>query len=368
MTLTAQLFADRIAIYYKKYERWVPAGSFVLGFLFDILTLSRIDDVLTIFQQGIYLLITVALLGVEIIGLVREVPPPPIFKKVWQYREFALHFLLGTLLSSYVLFYFKSASGATSFLFIGILAALLTVNEFMRFGQSQVKVHMALISLCLISFLESLVPTLLGFIGIVPFLLGLVLSIGAFYGFYRFLRPRLSENRKLLRTHVLYPYSAVHSLFVILYLMHAIPPVPLSVSYMGIYHGVEKKNGNYVLTYTRPWWKFWENGDETFLARPGDSLVGFAQVFSPTRFKDKLQIRWLSKNARGHWEPQDAIPLEVSGGREEGYRVAITKKNYHPGIWRVQIETTDNREVGRLGFSIIADPSTEARKIRTAIR
>lgn len=353
---------------YLKYERWVPAGAFVLGFLFDIIMLTRIDDLFSLIQQTLYILIIGALIGVELISQVRELKPPKLLAKIWPYREFALHFLLGSLLNVYVLFYFKSSSGFISFLFILFLAAILTITEFKRFGESQVQVHMGLLSLCVISYLQALIPILFGFVGVFPFLFALGLALGAFVAFYRFLESKLKDKPSLLFTHLTAPFGAVIAGFFILYMTHILPPIPLSVSYMGIFHEVEKKNGKFILSYTRPWWRFWEHGDETFYARPGDTLIGYAQVFSPGRFRDKLQIRWTSKNAHGYWEPQDAIPLEVTGGRDEGFRIAVVKKNYHPGQWRVQIETTDNREVGWLGFEIYEDQATSPRTMKHVVR
>ncbi len=155
---------------YKKYERWVPIFFFFLGFLFDLAVLKRIDEPLVIVQQAIYLLVSAILIGVELIETTRDVHPPWIFKGIWKYREPVLHFLMGTLLNSFTIFYFKSASALTSFLFIFLLIAVLIMNEFKRFGERQTQVHVAFLSLCLISYLVSLAPILLGFIGIWPFL------------------------------------------------------------------------------------------------------------------------------------------------------------------------------------------------------
>ena len=101
------------------------------------------------------------------------------------------------------------------------------------------------------------------------------------------------------------------------------------------------------------------------LARDGDTLICFAQIFFPTRFKDQLQVRWLYRDEKGQWHPSDAIPLPVVGGREEGYRAVTQKKNYQPGEWRVQIESMDDREIGRIGFTIEADSGTDEREIKT---
>src|SRR5689334_10234292 len=147
---------SRFAALYTRYERWVPIAFFIMGFLFDMSVLHRIDELKVILQQAIYLVVSAVLIGVELQAQVREVAPPRVLVKVWRYREAFLHFLLGTLLNSYTIFYFKSASGLSSFIFIALLISLLILNEFMHFGKAQAKVHVAFWSLCLVSYLASL--------------------------------------------------------------------------------------------------------------------------------------------------------------------------------------------------------------------
>jgi hypothetical protein len=59
--------------------------------------------------------------------------------------------------------------------------------------------------------------------------------------------------------------------------------------------------------------------------------------------------------------------MNVEGGREEGYRGFTKKTNFQPGHWRVQIETLEDREVGRISFEVVADDSTEERPSNTII-
>ena len=358
----------RFQLLYKKHERWVPIVSFFLGFVFDMLVLKRIDEPKVILQQAIYLMIAGLLIGVELVEESREIHSPKILNKVWKYREGFLHFLLGTLLNSYAIFYFKSASAFTSFFFIALLLTLLTLNEFKRFGKSQTQVHVAFLSLCVISYFISLAPTLMGFIGTLPFICAALASFTVFYGFYSIMKSKLGDRHRLLKTHLMYPYALIQTIFIILYFAHAIPPVPLSVKFMGIYHGVTKIEDGYELTYTRPDYKFWQHGDQTFLARPGDEVYCYAQVFSPTRFKDQLQVRWLYLDAKQGWVSSDAIPLPVLGGREEGYRAVTKKSHFQPGTWRVQVETMDNQEIGRIGFKVISDESTSERELHKVIK
>jgi hypothetical protein len=338
---------------HQKHKRWIPIVFFLLGFCFDAVMLQRVDELKVIIQQAVYLIVAALLIRVELIEAAREVEPPRILAKVWKYREAFLHFLLGTLLNSYTIFYFKSASAFSSFAFIAILIALLTLNEFKRFGKSQTQVHVAFLSLCLISYLVSLVPIIAGSIGDGLFLVSLAISIVVFWSYHDWVKPRLVSVPGLARTHLVLPFMGILLLFSALYFAHAIPPVPLSVTYMGIYHDVRKVDGEYQLSSTRPRWKFWQHGDQTFVANPGDSIFCYVQVFSPSRFKEELQVRWLYWDRRQGWQPSDAIPMPIVGGREEGYRGVTKKNNYQPGDWRVQIETRDGREIGRIGFKVV---------------
>ncbi len=350
--------------FYKKHERWAPIAFFVAGFIFDALMLRRIDELMTILQQALYILIIGVLLSVELIEGTREVIAPRVLTKVWRYREPLLHFLMGTLLNAYTIFYFKSASAITSFIFIFLLVGLLVINEFKRFGKDQTKVHMAFFSLCLISYLVALAPIILGFIGIIPFLVanGAASLVMALY--VKITKPKLIQTPGLLRSHVIQPFLAIQIIFAGLYFAHAIPPVPLSVIYMGVYHDVKKEGGEYQLGYTRSKFKFWQHGDQSFSARPGDVIYCFARIFSPTRFRDQIQVRWLYHDERLGWKPSDAIPLTIAGGREEGFRGVTKKSNYTPGEWRVQVETKDGQEIGRIGFNVEIDDSTDPRDIK----
>jgi len=144
-------------------------------------------------------------------------------------------------------------------------------------------------------------------------------------------------------------------IFLAFYLFRLIPPVPLSIPYIGVYHAVDKTQDSYRLSHERPWWRFWQNGDQWFSAQPGDKVVVYFRVFSPTHFSDQVLMRWYRKEPRG-WSLQDSIPINIVGGREQGFRGYGVKTNYQPGDWKVQVETTDEREIGRIYFDVEAAP------------
>ncbi len=358
-----QLPIEKAKSFYQRHARWMPALFFVFGFLADALLIHRIDDLLTILQQAVYLAVAGWLIGLELLESCGKYHPGEgLWAKAWRYREAAIHFALGALLNAYTIFYFKSASVLTSFLFVGVLVVVLMLNEFMRFGRSQSFVHMALWSLCLISFSVCVVPIAMGFLGDLPFLLAVAFSL-ATGGFLALRLRRLAgESRRKVVLHAVLPLALVHALFIALYFVRVIPPVPLSVSFIGIYHGLTKADGKFFLTYTDTSWKLLGNGDVNFRARPDDKIFCFARIFSPTNFKDQLVVRWLLKDPKRGWETQDAIPLPITGGREQGYRGYTVKNHYSPGTWRCQVETSDGREIGRLTFKITPDETDDERK------
>ena len=49
---------------------------------------------------------------------------------------------------------------------------------------------------------------------------------------------------------------------------------------------------------------------------------------------------------------QDGIPISIVGGREQGFRGYGVKANHQPGEWKVQVETVDDREIGRIYFDV----------------
>lgn len=357
----------RAKAFYRDHETACTVGFFVAGFLFDALAVGRIDELRGILQQAAYLLLCALFTSYELREQYGDFAPPERFKTVWRYHAAATHFMLGTLLNIYTLFYFKSASLGTSFVFLLILAGLLAVNELKPFAGSGTTLRMTLFSLCLISYFTYLVPTLLGRIGALPFLGTLAASAACVAILSSWLRLRLRDPRVLV-PHLLAPFACVALVFASLYFMKVIPPVPLSLSDIGVYHDVSREGDHFVLSETRPRWRFWERGDQTFLARPGDKIYCFFSVFSPARFKEKLQLRWLRRDEKTGWEEEDAIPLATAGGRAGGWRGFVVKSRWKPGLWRVRVETSDERELGRLDLRVIPDETAGPRATRTLLR
>lgn len=349
---------QQLTQYYEKNEQKIAVGFFVGGFIFDLVTLDRIDSWFMIGQQTVYLLVIFAAL----LQMFFEESQPDFEKmfvlKRWyyNYRTAIVHFFFGNLLNLYTIFFFKSSSLLVSFAFLLFIIFLLIANESARFKSLGLSFKFGMLSLCFLAFSSYIVPIFVGYMGVLVFLFSMLMGCIPVIGFgwwVQTYRPALFARAK---SEILLPTAFVVLGFLTLYLFKLIPPVPLSIPYIGIYHSVERVEGKYRLAHERPWWRIWHNGDQEFRAQRGDKIYVFFRIFSPTRFSDQVLVRWYWKDNRHGWVRQDSIPIKIVGGREEGFRGYGVKSNYQPGDWKVQVETTDGREIGRVYFKLEIAP------------
>jgi hypothetical protein len=346
---------ERLRLYYASHPRGTAAAFFAAGFVCDMLTLGRIDSWFTIGQQALYLGVAATLLLQMLVGS----------EAFARYREPLVHFLLGALLNVYALFFFKSSSLLVSFGFLAFIMALLFANESRRFKSLGLPFKFVLLSLCLLSFAAVLVPVLVGSIGTAVFLLSMLAGCLPLAAAAAWIHRRRTQLFPRARREMLVPLGGVLAGFLAFYLLRVIPPVPLSIPYIGIYHGVERTEQGYLLTHQRPAWRIWHNGDQWFAAQPGDRVYVYFRVFSPARFSDQVLLRWYRKGSG--WALQDSIPIRIVGGREAGFRGYGFKSNFQPGEWKVQVETTDGREIGRVYFDLQAEPEAKPRSFTSEL-
>ena len=190
----------------------------------------------------------------------------------------------GTLLNAYGLFYVKSGSGWTAVLFF-VVIALLLVNELPGIRKIGPVVLYGLYSFCLTSYFAYLYPVLLGRIRSWVFLLAVATSAVPLALLNRFHHRRTGDRRQVIR-HALLPSLGAQIVWLALYVFRLLPPVPLSLMEIGIYHNVTRDpDGSYRVEYETPaWFRFWVRDDADFRARSGDRVYSFFRVFAPRGF------------------------------------------------------------------------------------
>lgn len=345
---------------HKKYEQFLPALFFSTGFIFDVMTLGDIDDTSNIIMLSFYMFCCAFLLALEFIDWKPSQNSKSYLHIFSTYQEDIFHFLLGALLSAFTLFYFKSSSLASSFIFLSLMVILLLLNELEAFKKKGLIIKSSLFKLCLISYFFYIIPLLLGtsgqFIFYVCIILASLITLAAFWLIYK-----KGYQRQQGIKEILLPQMCMALIFIFLHACKIIPPIPLSLKYIGIFHQVEKTdNGGYVTSQLTPSWKFWTHGDQDFKARQDDSVYVFTNIFAPGGYEGTVYIRWIQLLSNKD-VTSDRIPLTITGGRANGFRGFAFKQNYQPGQWQIRVETENGLEIGRINFEITKDKSTAKR-------
>ena len=343
---------------------------FVGGFVFDAITLKRIDSVLDLLFQAVYLLVITVLLvwqSREELGLWTVSPR---LAKLWHHNVEALHFCYGGLLSSYVIFYSKSSSFSRSSTFLLLVVLLMFANEMPQVKKAGSTLRLGLHAFCIGSYLNYLLPVLLGYMNMFIFFLALSIAGGFSFLVVRLLAGfyvKKGHDRRKIMVRLGWPPALVLMLLAIFYVMKWIPPVPLSLQFGGVFHHVEKVGDRYELSYPKPkWFIFWRKDSTPFRAAPGDAIFCFVRIFAPTRFSHRVFMDWKMKTPSGY-RSTDHIPLEIAGGREEGYRGFTAKSRFDTGDWRVDVETDDGRIIGSIPFEVVPETSLENRQWRQRV-
>lgn len=331
-------------------RRHASEAMFVAGFLFDLLTMQRIDAWLDLAFQLAYLV------GLTVLLIMRD--------GKWRYQTEMLHFFYGGLLSAYVVLYFRSSTFARPLVFLALLVGVMVINEVPFVRRRGYRLRLGVYALCVLSFLTYFIPILVGRIGGWVFLLALLSSAALVWLMTRWLVASDETDRRAARLRLFAPAAGVLVVVAALYLLRLIPPVPLSVQFQGIYHDVRRDASGYTLVYEPPpAWAPWRRDSRPFERRDGDRVHYFARVFAPSGFQHRVVIRWeVFDERRETWLTTDRIPLNIVGGRAEGFRGTAVKANIGPGAWRVTAETEDGRAIATLSFRVEEDTGIDERQ------
>lgn len=360
----------RFRAFKERHHFAFEAAFFLAGFMFDTLLLHRIDSVPLLIHQGLYVVLAAFLIGVDHRIHVSGREPTGRWAKLASYRTWVIHFLLGTVLNAFVVFYFRATSVySSSSLFMALLLVVLFLNELPRFRARGPVVRVALLSFVVTSFCAYLLPLIAGRLAWWLFLPAVLVGAGATVGLWKAYRRFTHDPDWTFRRAVL-PGLLVQVALVALYATRLMPPVPLSLRSIGIYHQVEKvstpEQKGYKVRYVNlsPW-KFWVDDAGEFPMREGDKAYAFVAVFAPRGFRDEIRFQWSFDDPKRGWTPLGGPSVHGLGtgaeNREQGYRTFANITLRSPGTYRVVVSSSDGREIGRRTFDVVKDGSVDER-------
>ena len=219
---------------YSRLERPISSLSLVGGFVFDALTLRRVDVFWDNFWVAGHLaIVTVCVIWINLLddavdGDGRRPEANPQKLHFWLVN--LMQFFFGGLLSVYLVFYFRSGTIGTSWPFLLMLALAFIANETLKRRYARLSFQMALLFLALYSFAIYLMPILLHRISSRVFLISGGVSVAAI-AIVLLILAVFSRHRLAGRKGWATLASIAGILVVVngLYFLNLIPPLPLSL-------------------------------------------------------------------------------------------------------------------------------------------
>lgn len=349
---------------YERYERRLSSISLVGGFVFDDLTLTRADQ----FREGLWIIAHLLAVALCIILINRQETEPG-EKAEGPRAHFwltnILQFLFGGLLSTFIVFYFRSATLTADWPFMLILVGAFVANDRLRKHRERLTFQVGLFFLSFFAFAIFILPVLVHEIGTPIFLASGGLSLLAIWGFLAVLETQSKNRFQSDRGPLVASIAVIFVCFNAMYFLNVIPPLPLSLKGGAIVHSVARTpSGDYIVNSEDPdGWLEYFNIFTDIHAAPGDSISAWSAVFSPPALNLTIVHEWQFYEERTHrWATKGRIKLPVIGGRDGGFRTYSTKSQPAPGLWRVNIETERGAVIGRLRFRVIPVSSPVALK------
>jgi len=320
----------RIRKFLKKNERYLMPAALFVGFVFDNLTLTRIDQLYD--NMVLFSYLVIAGVGITVLQFHRnEVFTGLLIARISPWLPLFIQFAFGGLFSGYFIFYSRSASLAASWFFVLVLLGLLVGNEFFRRHYTRLTFQVSIYYLAIFSFTIFFIPVIMGKLGAWVFILSGVVSLLAIwaflYFFFRVIPEEVVKSARALVVSILGIYVSMN----FLYFNNVIPPIPLSMKDIGVYHLVEKTDlGNYrVIFEKRKWSDVYGWFKNVLHTERGSPVYVYSAVFAPTDIETDIVYRWKYYDTpKGEWIVASNILTSVVGGRDEGYRSFSMKKKY----------------------------------------
>jgi hypothetical protein len=356
------MFLNKFSDLYKRFERWISPVGLIYGFIFTSLTLTRVDTFLENFWIIFHLLIaSFGILAVTLYENKANQKNLPLIEreKFHFFLTLIIQFAFGGLFSTFFVFYLRSSSIAQNWFFILLLLVLLIGNELWKKHYQRLAFQIIVLFVSLYLFFVFLLPVLFHRLGGDLFILGGILSLLIVFLFTLVLRKyaleKFNSNHKILAVSIV----GIFVLMNILYFTNIIPPIPLAIKQVGVYHGITKVSSNsgtavnYEVKSEATSWTDYFTRYPVFHKRAGESVYVFSAIFSPVNFTSKVIHQWqYYDEVKKEWLDSTKITLPITGGREEGYRLYSSKQAVTPGLWRVKVMTPSGQTLGNINFKV----------------
>ncbi len=328
---------------------------FLLGFVMDNLTLNRVDQTFDNVILASY--VVLAMVGITTLyassaermhGRINQ------FVKKWS--PALIQYAFGGLLSGMLIFYGRSSALFESWPYILLILIAIVGNETIKNRDQRLVYNLGIFFIGLFSYVVLMIPVWTGKMGTIPFLISGLIAVVIMYWFFMMLTWIVPNFINLQRKLVVFTVGLIYVTFNVFYFTNIIPPIPLSLKSLGIYHNVTRNtDDSYVLQYEKPaWWLPLRKSDGTFHYEEGNTIYCYASVFAPARLATDIYHRWeYYDEKQAKWIEHARLPYSIQGGRGDGFRGYTQIESVQEGKWRCTVETARGQALGREAFTVV---------------
>lgn len=334
-------------------RHWLTV-AFLLGFVVDNITLNRVDQFFDNFLLFMYVVLAMLSILYLYAGTAGKLPETwiPYARK---YAPLIIQYAFGGLLSGMLIFYGRSGAWTESWPFLVLILGVIYGNETITDRSTRLVFNLSIFFVGLFSYVVLVIPVFTGYMGPWVFVGSGLLALVIMRLFLLALRSVIPNFLDLHMKMVIFSIGCIFAGFNFLYFTNIIPPIPLSLKDVGIYHSVVRfENGDYQLKYEAgEWWRFWRDSDKNFHPVAGNNIFCFAKVFAPTRLKTDIYHNWeYYDDVKGEWTSYARLSYPIAGGRGNGFRGYTLIENFREGKWRCSVETERGQVLGREKFTV----------------
>ncbi|WP_422362041.1 DUF2914 domain-containing protein [Reichenbachiella sp.] len=341
--------------YLLKHKKYAPIIFFIGGFVFDSLTLGRIDRAYDLTMLCIHMVsLSFTIYAFNLAGDNRW--KNTFLERIEPYFPLAIQFFFGALSSAYVIYFSRSVSLTKTVSFFSILVVLFVANEFLKRKLSNKYLQFSVYSFISFTFFTFMIPVFIKQMNTFVFVCSGLLSLGCTLALIVKVYRRSARTRKEVSLgKLLSLVVGIYSLIYVFYFFRLIPPVPLALKSGLVGHQVKFDEGKYSVLYEKDeWYVFWRAHRLKLLWRPNEKVYVFTSIFAPTNLEKSVYHRWKWFNPKVEtWEVVEDIGINVRGGRTDGYRGYTYKHWVKPGQWEVEVITEEGLVLGMVDFEIV---------------
>ncbi len=342
--------------------------AFVLGFVTDFLLLNRVDDSFDNFVLLLYVTLATFSLFLFYAG-VAERGGERVSRFLVRVTPGVMQYSFGGLLSGMLIFYGRSGDLIVSAPFLLIILCVILANELVEKRSNRLLYNLTVYFIGLFSYLVLMVPVLLGEMGDAIFVGSGLLAVFIMMSLVKLLSYVIPHYLVIQKRLIVFTVATLYVFFNFLYFTNSIPPIPLSLTELSIYQGVERTSGGgyRLLKEEVVWWqRFVPFLTPTFSPVAGSGAYCFARVYAPTSIKTEVVHHWeYYDDSVGVWVTRFKESYAVTSENKNGYRGYTVTKNLVDGRWRCTVETKRGQVLGRETF--LVDLSREPGPLVTVV-